>query len=185
MGLAKTSCSHRATASSGRQEVVTSKRSPWRCRPTRVKDRCRPTSRCWLRAREGSGGAAREGLAGGWEGVLGAARLGNWENAAFSIRRMQAAWKKLRVGHQPPRIAHRLSATLAALTKSVRARERRQAKQDAIDVSQPILDLQLQYRPPAAIDASRFHLWTQQLRVDAAAGDPAGRHGGRAGLGGI
>jgi hypothetical protein len=125
-------------------------------------------------AREGSMPADLRVLAAGSEGVLEAARLGNWENAAFSIRRMQAAWKKLRVGHQPPRIAHRLSATLAALTKSVRARERRQAEQDAIDVSQPILDLQLQYRPPAAIDASRFHLWTQQLRVDAAAGDLAG-----------
>jgi hypothetical protein len=125
-------------------------------------------------AREGSMPADLRVLAAGSEGVLEAARLGNWENSAFSIRRMQAAWKKLRVGHQPPRIAHRLSATLAALTKSVRARERRQAEQDAIDVSQPILDLQLQYRPPAAIDASRFHLWTQQLRVDAAAGDLAG-----------
>jgi hypothetical protein len=38
----------------------------------------------------------------------------------------------------------------------------------------PFLDLELQYRPAVEIDAARFHLWTQQLRVDAAAGDLAG-----------
>ena len=113
-------------------------------------------------------------LAAGSEGVLEAARLGNWENAAFSMRRMNAAWNTLQAGNQPPRIAHRLSATLASLTKSVRARKRRPAEQDAIDVSRSVLDLQLQYRPSARIDAARFYLWTQQLRVDAAAGDLAG-----------
>ena len=44
-------------------------------------------------------------------------------------------------------------------------------EQDAINISQSVLDLQLQYRPPAEIDVARFHLWTQQLRVDAADGD--------------
>jgi hypothetical protein len=46
--------------------------------------------------------------------------------------------------------------------------------QRAIDVAQSVLDIQLQYRPPVEIDVARFHLWTQQLRVDAAAGDLAG-----------
>jgi len=125
-------------------------------------------------ARKGSMPAELRVLAAGSEGVLEAARLGSWEDAAVSIRRMNAAWKELRVGHQPPRIAHRLSATLAALTESVRARGRHRAEQDAIHVSQPVLDLELQYRPPAEIDAARFHLWTQQLGVDAAAGDLVG-----------
>ncbi len=122
-------------------------------------------------AREGSMPAELRVLPAGSEGVLEAARLGNWENATFSIRRMNTVWNKLRAGHQPPRIAHRLSATLAALTASVRARKPRRVEQDAINVSQSVLDLQLQYRPPAEIDMGRFHLWTQQLRVDAAAGD--------------
>jgi hypothetical protein len=122
-------------------------------------------------AREGSMPAELGVLAAGSEGVLEAGRLGNWENAAFSIRRMNTAWKKLRAGHQPPRIAHRLSATLTALTASVRARKSFRVEQDAINVSQSVLDLQLQYRPPAEVDVARFHLWTQQVRVDAAAGD--------------
>jgi hypothetical protein len=41
-------------------------------------------------------------------------------------------------------------------------------------VSQSVLDLELQYRPPLEIDAARFELHTQQLRLDAAAHDLAG-----------
>ncbi len=46
--------------------------------------------------------------------------------------------------------------------------------QKAIDVAQSVLDLELRYRPTAEVDVERFHLWTQQLRVDAAADDLAG-----------
>ena len=41
-------------------------------------------------------------------------------------------------------------------------------------MAQSVLDLELRYRPPAEIDSARFNLWTQQLRVDAAAKDLAG-----------
>src|SRR5207244_1494057 len=43
----------------------------------------------------------------------------------------------------------------------------------SIDVGQSALDLELRHRPAAEIDAARFALWTQQLRVDAAASDLA------------
>jgi hypothetical protein len=116
-------------------------------------------------------------LTGGAEGVLEAARVGNWENASGSIRRMNAAWNTLRAGKQPPRIAEQLSKTLAALTRSMRKRALRRAAQEAIAVSQSAFDLELRYRPPLEIDAAQFHLWTQQLRVDAAGGDLAGATG--------
>jgi hypothetical protein len=47
-------------------------------------------------------------------------------------------------------------------------------EQAAVDVSQSALDLELQYRPPLEIDAARFELRTQQLRLYAAANDLAG-----------
>jgi hypothetical protein len=50
----------------------------------------------------------------------------------------------------------------------VRAHKSGQTAQKAIDVAQSVFDLELRYRPPAEINAARFHLWTQQLRVDAA-----------------
>jgi hypothetical protein len=40
-----------------------------------------------------------------------------------------------------------------------------------VDVAQSALDLELRYRPAAQVDADRFVLHTQQLRVDAAAQD--------------
>jgi hypothetical protein len=116
-------------------------------------------------AHEGSMPAELVSLTGGAEGVLEAARVGNWENASGSIRRMNAAWKTLRSGKQPPRIAEQLSKTLAALTRSMRKRALRRAAQEAIAVSQSAFDLELRYRPPLEIDAAQFHLWTQQLRA--------------------
>jgi hypothetical protein len=112
-------------------------------------------------------------LAEGAEGILEAARLGEWEGAKATIRRMHPAWKTLNAGSQPPMIAARLSRSLAALTRAVRVEKAARAEQKAIDLSQSVYDLELRYRPPAKIDVARFHLWTQQLRVHAAAKDLA------------
>jgi hypothetical protein len=111
------------------------------------------------------------------EGILESARIGDWEGAAATLERMNAAWAKLRAGNPPPMVAARLKKSLAALTRGVKAEKPGQAAQKAIDVAQSVFDLQLRYRPPAEIDAARFHLWTQQLRVDAAAKDLAGATG--------
>jgi len=54
------------------------------------------------------------------------------------------------------------------------ARKPAETAQAAIDVGQSALDLELRYRSPAEINADRFVLWTQQLRVDAAAKNLAG-----------
>jgi hypothetical protein len=108
------------------------------------------------------------------EGILESARIGDWEGAAATLRHMNAAWKTLRAGNLPRMVAARLSDSLVALTRSMRTRKSGQAAQQAIDAAQSVLDLELRYRPPAEIDAARFHLWTQQLRVHAAAKDLAG-----------
>jgi hypothetical protein len=102
-------------------------------------------------------------------GILESARVGDWEGASATLARMNAAWTRLRAGNPPPLIAARLSQSLAALTRSATARKSARTAQKAIDVAQSVLDLELRYRPPAEIDAARFHLWTQQLRVHAAA----------------
>jgi len=108
------------------------------------------------------------------EGILEAARIADWEGAAATIKRMNAGWSALRAGNPPPMVAARLSNRLAALTGSVKARRPARTTQKAIDVAQSVLDLELRYRPPTEIDRDRFHLWTQQLRVDAAAKNLAG-----------
>jgi hypothetical protein len=107
-------------------------------------------------------------------GILELSRLRDWEAAEPTVRRLNAAWKTLLAAGQPRMIANRLTRNLAALTQAVRARQAGRASQSALDVAQSVLDLRLRYRPPAEVDADRFHLWTQQLRVDAAANHLAG-----------
>jgi hypothetical protein len=102
-------------------------------------------------------------------GILELSRLRDWEAAEPSVGRLNSAWKKLVAAGQPRMIANRLTRNLAALTRAVHAHRAGRASQSAIDVDQSVLDLRLRYRPAAEIDADRFHLWTQQLRVDAAA----------------
>jgi hypothetical protein len=107
-------------------------------------------------------------------GILELSRLRDWEAAEPSVGRLNSAWRKLRAAEQPRMIADRLTRNLGALTRAVRAHQAGRASQSAIDVAQSVLDLRLRYRPPAEVDADRFHLWTQQLRVDAAAENLAG-----------
>lgn len=113
-------------------------------------------------------------LASSVEGILEAARIGDWRGAMATLARVRVSWAALREARPPRMIAARVDDVLAALTRAVRARQSRRVAQAAIDVAQSALDLELRYRRPAEIDAARFHLWTQQLRVDAAAGDRAG-----------
>ncbi|CAN5251602.1 hypothetical protein BH18ACT12_BH18ACT12_24070 [soil metagenome] len=107
-------------------------------------------------------------------GVLELSRKGDWEPAAAVMKRMSSAWGTLNERQQPPMIAERLSENLTALTRAVQGRKPGRVAQKAIDVAQSVLDLELRHRPAAEIDVERFHLWTQQLRIDSAAEDLAG-----------
>ena len=107
-------------------------------------------------------------------GILELSRLRDWEAAEPTVRRLNAAWKTLLAAGQPRMVAERLTENLAALTRAVQARKEEPASQSAVGVAQSVLDLRLRYRPTAEVDADRFHLWTQQLRVDAAASNLAG-----------
>lgn len=100
--------------------------------------------------------------------ILESIRLEDWETASATIERMNAAWKIVRTDTPPAMVADRLRTSLRGLRSAVRARKPVSAAQAALDVGQSALDLELQYRTPAEIDAARFGLWTQQLRVDAA-----------------
>lgn len=108
-------------------------------------------------------------LSAGAEGVLESVRVEDWPGAAAAVERMGADWRALR-GESPPRmVAAQMDGALSELRRTVRAREAQRAAQAAIDAGQSALDLEMRHRPTAEIDAGRFHLRTQQLRVDAAA----------------
>ena len=113
-------------------------------------------------------------LSTGAVGILESARLGDWKAVAAALVRIDAAWKAVAAGGQPPMVAARARAALGSLRRAAKARSARRTEQAAIDFAQSVFDLRLRYSRPAEIDVARFHLWTQQLRVHAAAKDPAG-----------
>ncbi|MFY9263850.1 MAG: hypothetical protein WAO61_00240 [Solirubrobacterales bacterium] len=125
-------------------------------------------------ADSGSEPAEFGSLATGAEGILESARLRDWEAVSTTYALMSRDWKALRAGNQPSMVRDRMNSTLATLARSVKSRSVAGISQGAIDTAQSVLDLQLRYRSPVAIDGGRFHLWTQQLRVDAAADDAVG-----------
>jgi hypothetical protein len=124
-------------------------------------------------AASGPAPPALDSLATNANGVLEAVRIGDWQSASATVRRMRIEWASVHPG-QPRMVAARLGETLRRLRRAVRARRAAKVEQLAIDVHQPILDLELRHRPVAQVDAARFALWTQQLRVHAMRRDRAG-----------
>ena len=77
----------------------------------------------------------------------------------------------------PDRLANRTRHALSDLTTAVDARQRRAAAQGALDIIDATLDVELQYRPPSAINRARLVLWTRQLALDAHARRAGAVHG--------
>lgn len=107
-------------------------------------------------------------------GILELSRIPDWKAASAAVRRMSKTWQTLQSSAQPPMIAARLNDALGTLTRAVLRRQPARTAQAAIRVAQSVLDLELRHRPVAEINTERFHLWTQQLRVDAADRNVAG-----------
>ncbi len=112
-------------------------------------------------------------LTGTW-GLVESARLEDWEAVDATLVRITDDWNVVNAAPTPARVADAMDAALATLTDAVATRDSAAITDAAVDVAQSALDLQLRYRPAAALDVERFHLHSQQLRIGAAAGDAAG-----------
>ena len=108
-------------------------------------------------------------------GILENARLEDWEAANPTMARMQSLWQDLQARDYPPRVVDVMRRSLEALEIAVTEESVEAASQAAVDVAQSALDLELLHR--GNVEADRFHLHTQQLRVHAAADDEAGVSG--------
>lgn len=112
-------------------------------------------------------------ITGTW-GLVESARLEDWDAVDATLVRITNSWNTVAKEATPTRVAETLDAALATLAEAVASQEPGAVTSAAVDVAQSALDLELLYRPVAAVDIARFHLHSQQLRVDAAADDPAG-----------
>jgi len=105
-------------------------------------------------------------------GILENARLEDWEAAKPTLARMENLWQKLQAKDYPPRVVDTLNRALKTLKTAVAKESVAASSQAAIDVAQSALDLELLYL--GNVEADRFHLHAQQLRVHAAAKDRGG-----------
>jgi hypothetical protein len=105
------------------------------------------------------------------------ARANRWKAARAGLVDITAAWHTYRTRGVPDRLATRTRHALGALSAAVDARQRRAAAQSALDVIDATFDVELQYRPPSAINKARFVLWTRQLALDARARRAGAVHG--------
>ena len=100
--------------------------------------------------------------------VLDAVRSRSWSAATAALHGVNTAWRALPADAVPSRVAAEMGDAVDA---AVHARTPRRAGDAALAVAGAALDLQLRFRPPAAIDLARFDLRLRQLLLDAAAGD--------------
>jgi len=104
-------------------------------------------------------------------------RADRWKAAIAGLEDITAAWHTYRTRGVPDRLATRTRHALSDLTTAVDARQRRAAAQSALDVMDATFDVELQYRPPSAINKARLALWTRQLAFDAHARRAGAVHG--------
>jgi hypothetical protein len=121
--------------------------------------------------------AALAALSSGADQLFAAARSGDWTAASATLGSMTGAWRTLRAGGLPARLAAQLRTALDALAAAVGARDRRTAPLAALAVADASLDLQLRYRPVAAINLARMELWARRLLVERAARSAGAVHG--------
>ena len=103
--------------------------------------------------------------------IFAAASVKRWKAASSTLGRMTAAWDAHRARGVPPRLVAPANTGLRSLSRAVAARDVQKARNAALDVAQAALDLELSYRPPAAIDRARFDLWLRQVLVDVSGRD--------------
>ncbi len=81
------------------------------------------------------------------------------------------AWQRLEGENLPKLLAEQAAEAVAALRAAAEEEEAEDLRQAAVDLARAVLDLQLQYRPPAEVDLGRLDAWTRQLIVDAEGDD--------------
>ena len=112
-------------------------------------------------------------LTGTW-GLVESARLEDWEAVDATLQLIKAQWATVSKSPTPTRVGAALDAALARLTDATAIRQPGPITRAAVPVAQSALDLELRHRSVPYVDLGRFHLHTQQLRIDATAGNAVG-----------
>ena len=111
----------------------------------------------------------RKILTAAW-GTLEYARAKDWGLVRTSVHRLHDQLEIVDRTQQPPRVMALLHPAAHHLRAALRSKNSAAAEQATVDVAQSIIDLEARYLDPVEIEVARFHLHSQQLRVDATLG---------------
>ena len=97
-----------------------------------------------------------------------------WKAAEATAQGMLDAWATFKAGDVPPRLVKPTEVALQGLVEQIASQNRTKTLSASIDAAYASNDIQLRYRPPTAIDTTRFELWVRRALVDATAGSLGG-----------
>ena len=108
---------------------------------------------------------------------------GDWDRISTVLDSMTSSWAALVATGPPALLVAEMNRVLAGLVAAAPTTKAQAVSSAALDVALAALDLQMQYRPVAEIDADRLQLWARRIRVDAGDDDLAGVRSDVAALG--
>ncbi len=113
-------------------------------------------------------------LYGGAVLIFDAVPANDWDRISTVLDSMTASWAALGPSGPPPLLVAEMNRSLAGLVAAAPGRKAQAVSTAALDVAFAALDLQMQYRPVAEIDADRLQQWVRRIRVDVGDNDLAG-----------
>lgn len=93
-----------------------------------------------------------------------------WTRAKTLALEMRDDWTDFRAGPVPPRLVAPVDVALRDLIAAINARSRSGTTSAAIAAAYASNDIELRYKPVAAVDTVRFELWARRARLDATNG---------------
>lgn len=113
-------------------------------------------------------------LSDGAESMFLLARNGGWARIAALFEEMQEDWQDYEATGVPPLLAAEMNDAMDALEGAIDGRNKKDARQAAVDIALACLDFELRYEERAEIDLDLIEVWSLQLEIDTAVHDDAG-----------
>ena len=107
-------------------------------------------------------------------GALELTRAEEWADVSRATQRIRREWNAIRGHALPPLSVEQMNDAVVGLERAVKASEQSAISHAAVEVAQNAIDLGMRAWSVARVEAERFHLHAQRLRVSVAEADGAG-----------
>jgi hypothetical protein len=98
--------------------------------------------------------------------IFEAATSGQWASVTEPLDEVTSAWQGMEGRPTPPLLADQMRHVLDELSTGVEASDGEATRHAAVATALAALDIEVQYRDPAAIDLERMAFWARRLSAD-------------------